>query len=129
MLRLTLLKGNPLRNLIKKLVGAHKSFAKPQLPKRDDVVSPGKTPEQEGARPCRHCGSGRHWDFDHLFSTNNKQAKTFLVNLDSEAKDVLVAYENCFYQDSDIAEDEEETLEEIDSDQPSEQEDFPSPLE
>jgi len=124
-------KRKPFRKINKKLVGAHKSFAKPQLPKRDDIVSKGKTPEQKGARPCHHCGSRKHWDFDHPFSGNDKKAKTFLVNLDTEAKDALVAYKNCYYQDSDASEDEEEIPkeEEIKSDTPSEQEDFPSPLE
>jgi len=45
----------------------------------------------------------------------------------------LVAYENCYYQDSDISATEEDIQnnqeEEIDSDTPSDQEDFPSPLE
>jgi len=37
----------PFRKFNKKLVGAHESVAKPQLPKRDDIVSKGKTPEQK----------------------------------------------------------------------------------
>ena len=125
-------KKKPFRKSNKKLVGAHKSFTKPQLPKRDDIVSKGKTPEQKGARPCCHCGSGKHWDFNHPFSGNDKKAKTFLVDLDLEAKDALVAYENCYYQDSDISEEEEDTQireEESNSDTLSEKEDFPSPLE
>jgi len=123
----------PFRKFNKKLVRAHESFAKPQLPKRDDVVSKGKTPDQKGARPCRHCGSGKHWDFDHPFSGNDKKAKNFLSDLDLEAMNALVAYKNCYYQDSDTSESEEDIQsdqkEEIDSDTPSDQEDFPSPLE
>ena len=124
-------KKKPFRKFNKKLVGAHKSFTKPQLPKRDDIVSKGKTPEQKGARPCHHCRSGKHWDFDHPFNGNDRKAKTFLVDLDLEAKDTLVAYENCYYQDSEASEDEEEIPkeEEIKLDSSSEQEDFPSPLE
>jgi len=67
----------PLKKFNKKLVGAHESFAKPQLPKRDDIVFKGKTLEQKGARPCHHCGSGKHWDFDHPFNGNDKKAKPF----------------------------------------------------
>jgi len=66
-----------------------------------------------------------HWDFNQPFFSNDKKAKTFFVNLDLEAKDALVAYENCFYQDSDSSENEEEILkeeEEMDSNMPSKQE-------
>jgi len=56
-----------------------------------------------------------------------------LINLDLEAMNALVAYENCYYQDSDISESEEDIQsdneEEINSDTLSNQEDFPSPLE
>jgi len=45
----------------------------------------------------------------------------------------LVAYKNCYYQDSDTSESEEDIQsdqkEEINSNTPSDQEDFPSPLE
>ena len=48
-----------------------------------------------------------------------------MVNLDLEAKDALVAYKNCFYQDLDTSEDEEDIPKEdkeTDSNMPSEQE-------
>ncbi|TDL20741.1 hypothetical protein BD410DRAFT_725294, partial [Rickenella mellea] len=44
------------------LVGTGPSFGKPKFPRDDSNVSKGKTPEQKGARPCRYCGSPKHWD-------------------------------------------------------------------
>ena len=32
------------------------------FPKDDSNVSPRKTPDSMGMRPCRHCGSRKHWD-------------------------------------------------------------------
>ena len=42
----------PLEDPTKQLVGAHESFMQPQFPKRDNIVSKEKTPEERGARPC-----------------------------------------------------------------------------
>ena len=36
----------------------------PPFPKDDSTVSKKKTPESVNARPCQHCGSGNHWDYD-----------------------------------------------------------------
>ena len=52
----------------KKLIGAHANFSSYQYPKNNKIISKGKTPEQKGAQPCRHCRSSNHWDFDHPFS-------------------------------------------------------------
>ena len=89
------------------MVGSHPSFAAPKLPLRDDIVSKGKTPEMKGARPCRHCGSGKHWDFDHPLTGKDKKARTFLSELDSEALEAFAAYEQCWAEDSDPESDQE----------------------
>src|SRR6202050_1884845 len=39
-----------------------KNVGTPQFPKDNKNVSPQKTPKLIGARPCRHCSSGKHWD-------------------------------------------------------------------
>jgi len=83
----------------KKPIGAHAKFSSYQYLKNDQIVSKGKTPEQQGVRPCHHCGSGNHWDFDHPFSGKEDQkARAFLANLDTDALEAYVAYENCFLE-------------------------------
>lgn len=37
-------------------------YKKPEYPQDDSNVSKGRTPETAGARPCRFCGSPKHWD-------------------------------------------------------------------
>ena len=42
----------------------------PKFSKDDKNVSLRKTPESVNARPCRHCGSGKHWDYDKLLTSD-----------------------------------------------------------
>ena len=64
-------------------------------------MSKGKTPGQKGAHPCQHCGSLNHWDFNHpVNGKDDRRAKAFLSNLDSEALEAYVAYKNCYLKDS-----------------------------
>lgn len=115
----------------KKVIGAHAKFSNYTFPKRDDIVSKGRTPKDKGARACRHCGSLMHWDFDHPFDGNRKderKAKAFLSTLDSEALEAFVAYEDCYREDSDTEQEEPNELEEEPN--PGEfsgDEDFPNP--
>ena len=44
------------------LVRWSKNIGTPLFPKDDSNVFPRKTPDSMGARPCRHCESGKHWD-------------------------------------------------------------------
>jgi hypothetical protein len=115
----------------KKPVGAHAKFSSYQYPKNDKIVSKGKTPEQKGARPCRHCGSSNHWDFDHPFNGNeNRKARTFLADLDTNALEAYVAYENC-YLESETEDDNHPSSLTEEQENPcdfSEDEDFPSSL-
>jgi hypothetical protein len=111
----------------KRPVGAHAQFSDYRFPKNDKVISKGKTPGQKGARPCRHCGSLNHWDFDHPFNgKDDKRAKAFLSSLDSEALEAYLAYESRYLEDSDPEEGPTDTIEEETSPEAfSEDEDFP----
>lgn len=53
---------NAYRQVRSNLVGWSKNTINPTFPKDDRNVSSKATPESKGARPCRHCGSGKHWD-------------------------------------------------------------------
>jgi hypothetical protein len=96
------------------LIGAHPSI-KPTHPRDDSVISKGQTPGQKGARPCRHCGSPNHWDFDckHSPSKQNfkkgsggkknfknfrkfRKAKTNFLEVDPEAFSAFVEYEQAY---------------------------------
>ena len=104
------------------------NFSSYQYPKNDKIVSKGKTPEQKGARPCRHCGSSNHWDFDHPFSrVENPKAQAFLLDLNADALEAYLAYENC-YLESENEENNESlsTEEQPDPCNFSEDKDFPS---
>ena len=111
----------------KKFIGAHAKFSDYQFPRNDKVVSKGKTPKEKGAWPCRHCGSSLHWDFDHPFEgKDNRKAKAFLADLDTEALEAYVAYENCYLEDPQEESDElPETQEQDNPEEFSEDEDFP----
>jgi len=85
--------GKPPEDPMEWLVGAHKSFMQPQFPRRDDIVSKGKTPEEKGARPCQHCGSRKHWDSDHPIHKED-EVRSLLADLDHEALKAYVAYED-----------------------------------
>ena len=49
---------------------------KPLHPPADHVVFKKFTPEQKGGRPCRHCRSKKHWDFDCPHSDYQKKLKS-----------------------------------------------------
>lgn len=83
------------------LVGQSPTLPKPQFPKDDSNVSKGKTPESVGVRPCRYCGSGRHWDKECKFARKaGRMARTNLaiVEDDDEAQQ---AYDDAYYGQSD----------------------------
>ncbi len=45
------------------LVGSSNRFPSPPFPKDDsNITRRKKAPKDVGARPCRNCGSGEHWD-------------------------------------------------------------------
>jgi hypothetical protein len=66
-------------------IGAHPSI-KPAHPPADNIVSKGQTPGQKGARPCRHCGSKNHWDYDCPHSDYQKKKRAFKVKFKGKGK-------------------------------------------
>jgi hypothetical protein len=84
-------------------VGWSANLGPPRFPKDDHNVSKKATPESKGARPCRHCGSGKHWDNEckHSFK-GNRAARTNLATSSSEDRDAQEHYDDLYYSlDSD----------------------------
>ncbi len=75
----------PQRNTRTFLVGWSANLGKPQFPRDDSMVSKGKTPEDKGARPCRHCGSPKHWDNECSHARKGaRQARANLARYEEE---------------------------------------------
>jgi hypothetical protein len=115
------------------LVGFHVSIKPPAFPKDDKNVSPnGRTPESKGARPCRHCGSGKHWDPECKYAKKgNKKARVNHVSLPSDYWKAQDAYDDLYYASSSESEengtsDEKNTSSEGDN-AASDGEDFENP--
>ena len=121
------------------LIGAHPSI-KPSHPPADNVVSKGQTPSQRGARPCRHCGSKNHWDYDCPHGDYQRKKKAFkikykgtrkfkgrhkrraranLANIEPEAFPAFVAYEQAYLE---AEEEDDETSTEDNSEPDTESE-------
>jgi hypothetical protein len=89
------------------LVGWSPNLGAPLFPKDDTTVSKGKTPEMKGARPCRYCGSGNHWDNDCKHARKGaKRVKTNFASMNQEDLHAQDEYERLYYGSS---EEEEET--------------------
>ena len=102
---------NPM-NANTNLVGYYPNMEKPRWPRDDTVISKGKTPEDAGARPCRHCGSPKHWDYDCPHARKGaKQVKVNFANPDNDYVEAQEAYDSLYYEDSE-EEDEEKQLDE-----------------
>jgi hypothetical protein len=84
------------------LVGFHVSIKSPPFPKDDKNVSPnGRTPESKGARPCRHCGSGKHWDPECKHAKKGtKKARANHASYSSDYWKTQDAYEDLYYASS-----------------------------
>jgi hypothetical protein len=85
-------------------IGFHPSI-QPKYPRDDNTISKnGRTPESKGARPCRHCGSPKHWDPECKYPKQDKnysrKAKAHLAGADEEYTRAYSEYEN-LYQESD----------------------------
>ncbi|KAJ7336115.1 hypothetical protein DFH08DRAFT_965018 [Mycena albidolilacea] len=80
------------------LVGASPNMPPPLFPKDDHNVSRKATPESKGARPCRHCGSGNHWDNEckHSFKAN-KFARANLASATSDDARAQEEYDEFYY--------------------------------
>jgi hypothetical protein len=80
------------------LVGWSANLGPPKFPKDDRNVSKKATPESKGARPCRHCGSRKHWDYEckHSFK-GNKTARTNPASSTSEDLQAQDEYNDLYY--------------------------------
>ncbi|KAK7059402.1 hypothetical protein R3P38DRAFT_3522434 [Favolaschia claudopus] len=81
-------------------LGWSSNLPEPKFPKDDRNVSKRATPESKGARPCRHCGSGKHWDneCEHSFK-GNRAARTNLASATREDFDAQDQYDDLYYVD------------------------------
>jgi transposase InsO family protein len=94
------------------LVGSSQGTSKPSFPKDDSNVSKKATPESKGARPCRHCGSGKHWDYECKHATKGmKIARTRAVTSAPEEAEALDEYDDLYYD----LESDQESEEEVES--------------
>src|ERR1700676_4063726 len=96
----------PYRKANVNLVGWSKNIGTPQFPKDNKNVSPRRTPESIEARPCRHCGSGFHWDNECKHSwKGKKKAQVNLIQLEDNDLQAQEDYDSLFYNlDSDSEE-------------------------
>ena len=79
------------------LVGWTNKLGTPPFFKDDKNVSPRKPPDMVGARPCRHCGSGKHWDNECKFARKGeKLVRTNFASgdINSQAQE---EYDDLFY--------------------------------
>lgn len=89
------------------LVGWAKDLPKPTYPRDDATKSKGKSPEDKGARPCRHCGSPKHWDNECRYA--KKGTKVARANLSTASDDywqALDEYEAVYCDSSSEGEEE-----------------------
>ena len=95
------------------------------FPKDDSVVSRLKNkPEDVNARPCRHCGSGKHWDNECSHSRKGQRlARANLANVTEDEEADQEAYDELYYAQQ--SEDEDE-IQEADENAP--EQDFREPL-
>jgi hypothetical protein len=75
-------------------VGWTSKLSPPKYPKDDSNVSTRATPESKGARPCKHCGSSKHWECKHARSA----ARTRLAHTSIEDDNANVAYEDLYLE-------------------------------
>lgn len=80
------------------LVGSFRNMEPPKFPKDDSNVLKRATPESKGARPCRHCGSGKHWDNEckHSFKAA-KAARTHRVTASVDEDKAQEDYDELYY--------------------------------
>ena len=106
------------------LVGWSKDFGAPAFPKDDNNVSPRKTPESVGTRPCRHCRSGKHWDNECRHSRKGERlARVNCIQLEDNDLRAQEDYDNLFY---DLESDSEEGTNQQDFCRPLQCSDLPN---
>jgi hypothetical protein len=82
------------------LVGLSKTFEPPNFPKDDSNISKrSATPEDKGARPCRHCGSGKHWDNECKYAfKGNRSARVNRIAISAEDQQAQQEYDDLYYE-------------------------------
>ncbi|CDO78030.1 hypothetical protein BN946_scf184648.g2 [Trametes cinnabarina] len=81
------------------LTGQSRYMPPPPFPKDDSNVDK-KTPESINARPCRHCGSGKHWDPSCKYARKGmKKVRAHLASGLVEADEIAAQeeYESLYY--------------------------------
>jgi hypothetical protein len=82
-----------------KLVCWSKNVGMPQFPKDNKNISPCKSPKSIGARPCRHCSSGKHWDNEcHHSRKGERMARVNHVQLEDNDMRAQEEYDSLFYE-------------------------------
>ena len=110
------------------LVGSNPSLEKPRWPKDDSVVSRGNTPEQVNARPCRHCGSSKHWDYDCRHARQGARlVKVNFASPETGYTEAQEAYDALYYEDSEVDEPSDNPDVNVE-DNSADQQDFCEPL-
>ena len=80
------------------MVGWTPSLEPPKFLKDDKNVSSRKTLESVNARPCQHCRSGKHWDYECKYSRKGEwQARANYVSLSDPDTEALNAYNDLYY--------------------------------
>jgi hypothetical protein len=80
------------------MIGWTPSLEPPKLPKDNKNVSPRKTPESMNARPCQHCRSRKHWDYECKHSRRGeRQAHTNFILLSDPELEALNDYDELYY--------------------------------
>ena len=85
-------------------LGYSENLPSPKHAKDDSNVSLYNTPESKGARGCRHCGSGKHWDKECKYARKEAKAN-FIAHIPEDTKaeeEYIQAYEDANLDDSDI---------------------------
>lgn len=83
-----------------KLAGWSKELGPPKYPRDDTTRSKGKSPEDKGARPCRHCGSPKHWDPDCKYARKEiRRVRAHLATASDEFVNAQNEYEELYASD------------------------------
>lgn len=83
------------------LIGFSKDLPPPAFPRDDKTISKGRTPEEKNARPCRHCGSPKHWDNECKHARKGgRSVRTNFVTPSEEYLTALAAYEEVYLETS-----------------------------
>ncbi|KZT20046.1 hypothetical protein NEOLEDRAFT_1028540, partial [Neolentinus lepideus HHB14362 ss-1] len=79
-------------------IGWSSNMPAPLFPKDDTTISKGRTPEEVGVCPCRHCSSGKHWDYDCKYSCKGaKQVHVHLAQCSDDELEAMWEYNEAYY--------------------------------